>query len=327
MSWNDGGGITVHDVSGGTLLERFDESPFALSPDGRWLARAELADVVLHPIASGEPRVVLGRHDGVRAFNYGPNGANHNGVRAFEFSPDGTLLAANCMDHTMLWNVAERKLFSIRRHPQNVRDLALSPDGDWIATTEGDHMTRIWETRTGQTLATLPGAGDMGQVVWSPDGDYLAAVTNWNRTVLVYQITGRHDVQQRLTSRKIGIGSVTPHPRLDRFTTLAYEELISWDVSASRPEGRQIGTEPGWGTALAYSPDGSILATSSWLAQSHKILVRDADTGKIRCQISPPGIVHAASPSTARGSDLPGVTRRETSSSGNSIAAARLGDS
>ena len=154
----------------------------------------------------------------------------------------------------MLWNVAERKFYTIRRHPQGAKDVAFSPEGDWIATTEGDRMTRIWETRTGQTLATLPGSGDVDQVVWSPDGHYLAATTNWDRTVLLYQITGRHDVQKRLTSRKIGIGSVTPHPRLEQFTTLAYEELTSWDVSAPRPQGRQVGDRAGLGCRSDLQP-------------------------------------------------------------------------
>ena len=82
VGWTGSSGITVHDAAGGSLLERFDASPFALSPDGRWLARAELADVVLHPIGRAEPKVVLGHHDGVLAFDFSPDGAIHNGVRA-----------------------------------------------------------------------------------------------------------------------------------------------------------------------------------------------------------------------------------------------------
>src|SRR5262249_27449631 len=61
VAWTAGAGITIHEVASGALLDRFKESPapFALSPDGRWLAREENSDVVLLPIASGEPRIVL----------------------------------------------------------------------------------------------------------------------------------------------------------------------------------------------------------------------------------------------------------------------------
>src|SRR5262249_21983420 len=53
VAWT-GAGITVHVVATGVLLDRFKDSggPFALSPDGRWLARAENSDIVLVPIAS-----------------------------------------------------------------------------------------------------------------------------------------------------------------------------------------------------------------------------------------------------------------------------------
>ena len=146
MSWTDGAGITVHDTASGTLLQTFDgsgNSPFAVSPDGGWLARHELAEIVLHPIGSAGSRVVLGRHDG---------------VSALAFSPDGALLVAACKDHTaMLWNVAGRQQFgTLRGHRERVTGVAFSPDGEWIATTSGDYTTRIWETRTGRLSPRSP---------------------------------------------------------------------------------------------------------------------------------------------------------------------------
>src|SRR5262249_14106406 len=94
VAWTADAGLTVHDVSRGVLLAKFKgpTGPFALRPDGRWLARVENSDIVLLPIASAEPRVVLGRQ---------------GGVYALAFSPDGARLAAACRDHTtVLWDVA-----------------------------------------------------------------------------------------------------------------------------------------------------------------------------------------------------------------------------
>ena len=279
VEWTDGGGITVHDSANGTLLQRFDgfeDSPFTISPDGQWLARQESADVVLHPIGSGEPKVVLAL-------------GQHNRFRTFAFSPDGAMLAGACYDHTtVLWDVARRKQFNtLRGHRQRVINVAFSPDGEWIATTSGDYTTRIWETRTGQTLATLPGFGDMAQVVWSPDGNYLAVITYWWSKVFLYRVTGRHDVQQWLTGLGAEAVAAAPHPRLEQFTTVfANGELLTWDVSVPRPEHRRIGTEPGQGTSLAYSPDGTLLATGSWSgATARTILVRDVRSSEIRCKI------------------------------------------
>ena len=231
---------------------------------------------MLHPVGSGEPKVVLvpGHHDR---------------FRTLVFSPDGALLAGACYDHTaILWDVATRQQFNVLRgHRQRVINAAFSPDSEWIATTSGDYTTRVWETRTGQTVATLPGFGDMGQVVWSPDDRYLAAMTYWFSTVIIYRVTGRHDVQQSLSGLGAEAVAVASHPRLEQFTTIfANGELLTLDVSVPRPAHRRIGNDPGQGAVLAYSPDGALLATGSWSrANARTILVRDVRSSEIRCNI------------------------------------------
>src|SRR5262249_39097697 len=99
VAWSAGAEITVHDAATGALLDTFKDAspPFARSPDGKWLARLEGFDIVLLPIASGEGRIVLGRH---------------RGANALSFSPNGAVLAAGGQDHTtVLWDVAKREQF------------------------------------------------------------------------------------------------------------------------------------------------------------------------------------------------------------------------
>jgi eukaryotic-like serine/threonine-protein kinase len=277
VAWTNDGGITIHDVASGALVNRFERSPFALSPDGRWLAHTESSDIVLRPIASREPRIVLGRHDG---------------ASAFAFSPDGSMLAVAFADHTtVLWDVAKREPFgTLRGHHERVLDVAFSPDGEWIATASLDYTARIWETRTGQNVATLPDAAAMRRVKWSPSGDYLATRTNSVREICLYKVTGRHAVQQWLTGHRVEVGSVAAHPHRERIATSGYQELISWNLSVSRPSPVVMEPNPGSVTGLAYSPDGSLLMAASWKERSDpaetQILVRDATTGKIGSRIS-----------------------------------------
>jgi eukaryotic-like serine/threonine-protein kinase len=277
VAWTRDGGITIHDAASGALLEQFDRSLFALSPDGRWLARAEGSAIVLRPIASPEPPIVLGRH---------------HGANALAFSPDGSMLAVTFLDHTtVLWDVAKREPFStLRGHHERVHDVAFSPDGEWIATASLDYTARIWETRTGQHVATLPDSSAMRRVKWSPTGEYLATRTNSFREICLYQISGRHDVQQWLLGHRVEVGSLAAHPSRERIATSGYNELISWDLSASRPSPVVMEPNPGSVTAVAYSPDGSRLLTVSWKERTQppdvEILIRDATTGKIQSRIS-----------------------------------------
>ena len=76
-------------------------------------------------------------------------------------------------------------------------------------------------------------------------------------------------------------------PDQEQFTTLfANGELLTLDVCCRRPEHRRIGTEPGQGSTLAYSPDGTLLATGIWSrSDARTILVRDVWSSEIRCQI------------------------------------------
>src|SRR5262249_11897516 len=158
--------------------------------DGRWLAREENGDLVLLPIASGEPRIVLGRQ---------------GGVIALAFRPDGAMLAAALHDHTtVLWDVAKRERFAtLRGHRERVLDVAFTPDGDWLATGSLDYTVRIWATRTGQNVATLPSA-PVRRVQWSPTGEYLATCTRHStRDVFLYRVTGRHHVQQWMSGHRV----------------------------------------------------------------------------------------------------------------------------
>jgi len=288
VAWTDGAGITVHDVATGALLDQFKDSPapFALRPDGRWLARAENSDIVLLPIASAEPPIVLGRH---------------GGVRALAFSSDGAVLAAASLDHTtVLWDVAKREqIGTLRGHRELVFDVAFSPDGAWIATGSLDYTVRIWETRTGQNVATLPGLGPGRRVQWSSTGDYLAMSTNSFRRVFLYRITGRRHVRQSLTGHQRELNCVAAHPRLDRIATSGYTELMSWDLSVPRPTPVALGPNPLTAnaaiTCLVYSPDGALLATASWPqnADPRDVVIWDASAAKVRSRFSVPQIVNA----------------------------------
>jgi WD40 repeat protein/serine/threonine protein kinase len=272
VSWSDGAGTTVHDAASGALLGRFKNVGLTVaSPDGKWLACLENSEIVLLPIPSGAPRIVLGRHVG---------------VHALAFSPNGALLAAACADHTtVLWDVARREqLNTLRGHREKVFDAAFSPDGEWIATGGLDYTTRIWETRTGQNVATLPGlSSPTFGVKWAPKGDLLAVSLNNAREILLYKITGRHSVQQWLTGHSVELCCVAAHPRLDRLTTSGYAELSTWDLSVTRPSPVAIGPNPGAVTSLAYNSDGSLLAVGSG-----QILVRDGNTGNVQRRFSGP---------------------------------------
>jgi WD40 repeat protein len=106
------------------------------SPDGRALALAQGATVVLLEPATGRVWRLAG----------------HTGdVHALAFSADGRLLASGGADRTSrLWDPATgAALRVLQGHADRVRDLAFSADGARLASGAQDGTLRLWDVDTG----------------------------------------------------------------------------------------------------------------------------------------------------------------------------------
>jgi WD40 repeat protein len=108
-----------------------------------------------------------------------PNAAGS--VVALAFAPDGTLATGSWSGIVDLWNprtgvqIGHQTLVA----PAPVAAISFSPDGNTFATTGGSSGgARIWVTATQQQLGSdFPGgAGQWGNVAYTPDGRYLISV-------------------------------------------------------------------------------------------------------------------------------------------------------
>jgi eukaryotic-like serine/threonine-protein kinase len=274
IGWSDGR-IDLHDVAAGTLRRSIKKSypdTFALSPDGRWLAfPGPNNQVQIQRTDQDMTPITLGRH--------------HNEITSLAFSPDGTTLGSTSWDKTArIWDVTRREeRVTLRGHKERVSNLAFSPDGNWIATTSQDYTVRIWDSRTGQTLAVLPGLWFTQTVEFSPDGQYLAASLQ-NATVYLYQIQGRRE-RRWLVGHANGVQCLASHPRLPRFASGADDHAINvWDLESAQSV-RDWTAHNHYVGGLAYSPDGSMLASGNGDG-SGDVRIWDSETGTLRRVLS-----------------------------------------
>jgi WD40 repeat protein len=110
----------------------------AFSPDGRWLATAELGNQVrLWQVGTGESLHTLVQNEAPSRFMW-----------RVAFSPDGKILAAGSSDGSItLWDSASGDLLrSIPTHGRAVTALEFSPDGRWLASGSLDASVKLWET-------------------------------------------------------------------------------------------------------------------------------------------------------------------------------------
>ncbi len=272
--WDGATGASASTTPGAGRCGKLSRGPQWLrsAPSGQRLAQEDADhNIELHPTDGHGPAVTLGPH--------------RDTITQLAFSPDGERIASSSGQTVTLWNVATREeVLTLRGHKESVTGFAFSPDGDVIATSCGDHTTRIWDLRSGQALAVIPGPWFMRAVAFSPDGGYLAASADPG-PVCLYQLKGRRE-QRRLAGHIHGVQRVVFHPHLPRLASCSdHHAIILFDAVTSHPLRRWMAHKI-WVAGLAYSPDGSLIASSSGGDPTpgfdFSLCLWDADRGTLR---------------------------------------------
>jgi hypothetical protein len=148
-------------------------------------------------------------------------------VKSAAFSADGKTLVTGSYQSLLIWDVDARKVIkTVKGHRGYVTALAFSPDGKTVASASDDESVRLWDTTTFESRGVLPGILQPAlAVAYSHDGRLLAVAT----------------------------GDAT-RPTKKGFTRL-YDAAGNLQFEL---EGHNRAV-----TAVAFSPDDSVLATAS----------------------------------------------------------------
>ena len=164
----------------------------------------------------------------------------------------------------------------ITGHTRWVYAVAISPDGEWLATAGWDGTARTWNA-DGTPRATLTGhTGLVRAVAISPDGEWLATASSdgtartWNadgtpratltgHTGQVYAVAISPDGEWLATASSDGTARTwnadgTPRATLTGHTGQVYAVAIS-------PDGEWLATASSDGTARTWNADGTPRAT------------------------------------------------------------------
>ena len=213
------------------------------------------------------------------------------GITTIQFSPDGTQIAVGNNIGIWLYDIQTGKEISM--FPGMCRSLAFSPDGRFIASG-GHSRLQLWEIATGQKIAHIEKPPSAGALYFSEDSKTVTSLSNLQDTIVSLDIeTGERKVKKiegmvnwtnssqsyTVTEDKFAIGR--QDGKIELGNTMNGKKLATLSGHTSGvqerlplvadekipPAGENrvvfIDGTPNYVLALAFSPDGTKLASGS----------------------------------------------------------------
>jgi WD40 repeat protein/serine/threonine protein kinase len=151
-------------------------------------------------------------------------------------------------------------------HRESVTALASSPDDKLIASAGRDGVIRIWDVQTASIVKMLLGhGGDVPSLSWSPDGRYIASASS-DKTSRIWDVDSGRLAHTFATPNNTSVEvTVAWSPKGAVLAYNAGSGIRLWDPQAQSEEKLNIhgAGDTNKVTALAWSPDGNILASGS----------------------------------------------------------------
>jgi WD40 repeat protein len=256
-------------VPRGRLLGGPDAVRF--SPDGKFLAIGAVGGMSLWDLAARTE---------VRF---------HGADRTVDLSPDGRLLAIRQGDGSVkVLEVAtgrERSVLPKATYPPDEHHpggfsadaIAFSLGGDAIGLGYDNGVVEVRDGSTGRLIKTYSGsAQNVQSIMFSPDGRWIAAASTDTSKYRAASEGLRAEIETMLWANR----SKSKRSEEKSAGGRSYDVVVLWDALT----GAIVREIPGMSGPLAFSPDGTMLAATSFAGAGANVIgpILDTRTGKLR---------------------------------------------
>jgi WD40 repeat protein len=237
---------------------------FDISPDGETLAVANTNSLTLYDVQTLSPTVDLESAGLVENGSY----------RAVKWSPDGKRIAAAYSVHAppsapnpasgiQIWDVEQAQQLALLSGNADPKVIDWSPVSSILAEGEIFGDIQLWDTDRGiasNLYEREPFAGFIsGILMWSPDGQYLAAAPEPEGALRLYTLGD--DEPQLFESPERAITYLAWSPSSDQFATSSWAGLNIYIFDIGTGEiVRTLSYDQGNTLDIQWSPDGAWMA-------------------------------------------------------------------
>ena len=277
--------------------------PVLFLPDGETLAiKGHRTGIVLWDVESKQVRETLLKDTRITFFTVLPSGnmlaahSEDNTVKVWDagkpdapiaeftetdpvrliwniaFAPTGNRLAVGSREGAIyLWDfIRQERLKPLIGHTEHIWSVCFSPDGKRLVSGSDDRIARLWDVESGEEIATLPlgKPRTLMEIAFSPCGNLIAGgMSGELRLWCAENLTTLFAIPQPGTREPYAL-AFSPCGRYLASGTwwetgMEKMAIRLWDVAS----GENIATLWGHPTdiqSLAFSPDGTLLATGSF---------------------------------------------------------------
>ncbi|KAB8220255.1 hypothetical protein BDV33DRAFT_231063 [Aspergillus novoparasiticus] len=180
-------------------------------------------------------------------------------VTRLKFSADSRLMmvvSSYTYSHVCrLWDTSTWVCLKSFEDQDHIRDAAFSPDSKQLATVSEAGSVRLWNIHTGRSTFLESDSSAIIFVVFSSNGERLAAISN--EKIKVWDLVSERLLQE-LPDNRSEIVSISPDGRF--IASWSIFDVIVWDVS----QGTVLHTHTRHGVhTIEFSPEGNLLIASN----------------------------------------------------------------
>lgn len=179
------------------------------------------------------------------------------------FAPDDRTLLTLGGTEARLWDLATRDELQRLSPHGAIAAVAVSPDGQWIATGSWDRSVKIWDRSTGRAVRRLAGEhrGRINSLAFAPGGEVLFTASDDGAVYSWEVATGVR--RELMWTHETGVRCVAVHPAGTLIATGGDDHHVRiWDALTGQLRHTLVGHR--WTiNSVSFSHDGQRLASGS----------------------------------------------------------------